>query len=366
MTDSGLPTPAYEPTRPLADLPLTQWRPQRKLTVASSSVLRARWGVVDAHNHLGRWLTEDWVVEDVHELLDLMDSCGIDGVVNLDGRWGGELEANLERYDRPHPRRFATFCHVDWTVLQELPAGAAAEALAASVRRSVASGARGLKIWKDLGLHVRDAGGDLVLIDDPRLGPLFDTAGELGIPVAVHTADPVAFFDPIDPRNERIEQLLAYPHWSFADTARFPRFQDLIDAFERAIDAHPGTTIIGVHAGCFPENLAWVRRMFVAHPHFHVDIAARLAELGRQPRATRQLMIDFPDRVLFGSDCFPPLVSVYRRHFRFLETDDEAFSHDDEEPSLMGRWTISGVHLPDDVLAAVYGRNAGRIIPGLS
>src|SRR5664279_989674 len=118
-------------------------------------------------------------------------------------------------------------------MLRELPAGEAADAMAASLRRSVASGARGLKIWKDLGLHVRDAGGNLVLPDDPRLGPLFDTAAELSIPVAIHTADPVAFFDPIVPHNERIEQLLAHPDWSFADTSRYPRVQDLIDALER-------------------------------------------------------------------------------------------------------------------------------------
>ena len=75
---------------------------------------------IDAHNHLGRWLSDwvrddgGWVVEDVGALLALMDETGVEAIVNLDGRWGAELEANLDRYDRAHPGRFFTFCHVDW------------------------------------------------------------------------------------------------------------------------------------------------------------------------------------------------------------------------------------------------------------
>jgi predicted TIM-barrel fold metal-dependent hydrolase len=360
---------------PLAQLPLTAWRPRSPLVVAQTLVERPRFPVVDAHTHLGRWLTGgDWAVPDVSALLDLMDECGVEAVVQLgDGRWGDELRANLERYDWAHPGRFATFCQVDWTVLERLSASAAADALAASLEASVSAGARGIKIWKEVGLHVRDGSGALVRIDDERLGPLFDAAGQLGVPVAVHTADPVAFFDPIDEHNERLEQLVAVPGWSFADEQRFPRFHELIDALERVVAAHPSTVLVGAHVGCYPENLGWARRMLTTYPNFHVDIGARVAELGRQPRTARRLIVDFPDRVLFGTDVLPDR-EVYRKHFRFLETDDEAFPHDEEAvgfeeelrpPVHMGRWTISGLHLPDHVLQAVYADNARRLIGGL-
>jgi predicted TIM-barrel fold metal-dependent hydrolase len=145
---------------------------------------------------------------------------------------------------------------------------------------------------------------------------------------------------------------------------------------ERVVAAHPRTVFVAVHGGCYAENLSWVGRMLDEHPHFHIDIAARLAQLGRQPRAFRDLVVRHPDRVLFGSDLVPPTPSgyttdvsyrdTYRRHFRFLETADEGFPHDSEDPSPAGRWTISGADLPDDVLAAVYGGNAARLVPRLA
>jgi predicted TIM-barrel fold metal-dependent hydrolase len=367
VPDDGLgwPTRVDDLSHPLAQLPLRRWRPRPKLVVPEHLVARAAVPAIDAHNHLGRWLTGGWAAPDVGALLALMDACNIAAIVNLDGRWGEELQDNLDRYDRAHPGRFATFCHVDWSVLAHLPAAEAAEALAASLRRSVEAGARGLKIWKDLGLHVRDQAGSLVLLDDPRLGPLVEAAGDLGLPVAIHTADPAAFFDPVDDRNERLEELLAVPDWSFADVERFPRFGQLMGALESLVGDHPHTTFVGVHMGCYAEDLGWVRRMLTSYPNFHVDIAARLAEIGRQPRATRQLVRDFPDRVLFGTDCFPPDADVYRRHFRFLETDDEAFPYEENDPPSTGRWTISGIHLPTDVQRAVYHDNAARLLPAL-
>jgi predicted TIM-barrel fold metal-dependent hydrolase len=182
--------------------------------------------------------------------------------------------------------------------------------------------------------------------------------------VAVHTADPKAFFDPVDEHNERLEQLLNYPQWSFAGP-QYPRFERLIDALETVVAAHPATTFIGVHGGCYPENLTRVGAMLAAYPNYHIDISARLAELGRQPRATRQLLTVYRDRVLFGTDQFPPDPDAYRLYYRFLETGDEQFPHDPRTSQLMGRWHISGVDLADDVLRRVYGENAARILPSL-
>jgi predicted TIM-barrel fold metal-dependent hydrolase len=347
----------------LRDLPLREYRPRSRLVVPEHPVTVPRFPVVDAHNHLGRWLTPDgdWAAPDVGALLSTMDSRGVRSVVNLDGRWGAELEANLDRYDRAHPGRFATFCHVDWS---ELAVPGFGPRLAASLRASVRAGAAGLKVWKDLGLHRRDHTGALVLPDDPRLAPLWEAAGELAVPVYVHTADPVAFFDPLDATNERLEQLLEHPDWVFSGP-EFPPFARLMEALEGLVAAHPGTIFVAVHAGCWPENLGWVDRMLAAYPHLWIDIAARLAELGRQPRATRALVLKHAGRVLFGTDEFPPDPDVYALHYRFLETADEHFPHSEDDIPLMGRWAVSGIHLPDPVLRAVYAGNATRLLPAL-
>ena len=318
---------------------------------------------MDAHNHLGRWLTPDrgWAARDVGALLDAMSASNVEAIVNLDGRWGEELEANLDRYDRAHPGRFATFCHLDWTALSE-PGWP--DRITRDLRASAAAGARGIKVWKDLGLGLSDERDMPLLPDDGRLSNVWDTAGELRLPIVIHVADPVAFFEVVDERNERLEELLAHPEWSFSDP-RFPRFERLIEALEAVVAAHPGTTFIGAHVGCYAEDLAWVRRMLSTYPNFHVDIAARIAELGRQPRAAGRLLVDHSDRVLFGIDLFPPDPADYAIYFRFLETADEYFDYATDDVPPEGRWTISGLDLPDDVLRKVYGENARRLIPGL-
>lgn len=338
-------------------------QPISQLRTAVHLVDRPRFPAIDAHGHIGRWLSldGDWLQPDVPALVRLMADCGVRGLVNLDGRWGDELEANLDRYDRAHPGRFATFCHVDWA---ELRTPGFADRLVESLTRSVLAGAKGLKVWKDLGLYHRDPRGELVLPDDPRLRPLWTAVGDLGIPVAIHTADPVAFFDPVDQHNERLEQLRQHPEWSFADPA-FPRFSRLIDALESVVADNPAVRFIGVHVGCYAEDLAWVGRMLDTYANFYVDIAARIAELGRQPRAARELILRHPDRVLFGTDAFPPSRAEYAVHYRFLETADEYFAHHIAEPPLMGRWMIYGLDLPDDVLRQVYEANTARLIPAL-
>jgi predicted TIM-barrel fold metal-dependent hydrolase len=300
------------------------------------------------------------MVEDVPALLELMDELDIRTVVNLDGRWGDELEENLERYDRAHTGRFATFCQVDWKLVTE---DGGTESLLASLERSKASGARGLKVWKDLGLAIRDSAGAPILPDDRKVVPVFEAAGELGLPVMIHTADPVAFFQPLDASNERLEELAVHPDWAVHGPS-FPSFERLIDSLEALVAACPGTTFVGVHAGCYAENLAWVSRMLDTYVNFSIDISARISELGRQPRAARALFDRHPERILFGTDELPPSRRQYLTYFRFLETGDEYFpySPDPEDPFPRGRWHISGLGLAEPALQAIYSGNASRVL----
>ena len=345
----------------LRDLPLREYRPRSSLRLPEHHVPRALFPVVDAHNHLGRWLTKSggWAAPDVGALLDVMDRCNVAAIVNLDGMWGGELQANLDRYDRAHPGRFVTFCQLDWTVASEAGFG---ERLAAQLARCVEEGARGVKVWKQLGLRIRDDRDDLLMPGDERLAPVWEAAAAQGIPVTIHVADPVAFFGPLDETNERLEELLANPDWWFGDPEVFPSFERIIASFEALVARHPETSFIGAHVACYAENLAWVDHMLSSYPNLYADIAARIPELGRQPRATRELFLNHPDRILFGTDLFPPSPEIYEVHFRFLETADEHFPYDTEDPPPQGRWAIGGLDLPEDILARVYQANAERLL----
>jgi predicted TIM-barrel fold metal-dependent hydrolase/uncharacterized protein (DUF952 family) len=357
------------------EIALRAFRPRQRLRVPVTQIERPSMAAIDAHNHLGsltfagRWATATAV-----ELEAALDASSIAAIVDLDGGWGGRLDRELARW-APLGGRVAVYAELDYAMWAERPDFGEEEA--GRLRAGVAAGARGLKVWKPLGLTARDPSGRLVPVDDPRLDPLWAVAGELGIPVTIHVADPIAFFDPLDAANERYEELLEHPDWHFwptrppgrPDLPGFPPFDEIIDGLEAVLVRHPATTFVGAHVGCVPEDLARVEAMLARCPNWHVDLAARIAELGRQPYSARELLLRRPDRVLFGTDA-PPDPPSWAVYARFLETRDESFPYEppdapgdlDAPPGSQGRWRIHGLGLPPEVLRMVYAGNARRLI----
>lgn len=339
---------------------LESYRPTSKLVTKTTLIMEPRYPVIDAHNHLGDEFGGGWLHKSISELIDLLDQAGVKMYVDLDGGWGEDILTNhLEAFKHKYPERFQVFGGVNWEMWKTLGEGFP-EWAATRLRLQAAWGAEGLKIWKNFGLHVKDQSGDLVKIDDARLAPIWETAGELKLPVMIHIADPVAFFDPIDEYNERWEELNANPNWQFTSPP-YPPFTALIEQFANLVQKNPQTTFIGAHVGCYAENLPWVANLFDSCPNFYVDISARIGELGRQPYTARKFFIDYADRILFGSD-FSPDLDAYRVAYRFLETDDEYFSYDATEFPKQGRWYIYGIHLPNQVLKKIYHANAERVL----
>ncbi len=316
--------------------------------------------MIDAHNHLGEAFGGGWDNKPLNELLDLLDEAGIKKYVDLDGGWGEDiLQRHLDHFKAGAPERFRIFGGVDWSRWKELQ-DAFPDWAANRLREQRARGAEGLKIWKPFGLQVRDHHDQLVTVDDDRLAPLWEMAGELRLPVVIHVADPVAFFDPIDETNERWEELGNHPDWAFTSPP-FPPFRQILDSLFNLVKRHPNTTFIGAHVGCYAENLRWVGEMLESCPNYFIDISARLGELGRQPYTARKFLIQYQDRILFGSDMGPD-PREYRLYYRFLETDDEYFNYNSSEVPAQGRWNVHGIYLPDDVLKKIYRENALKIL----
>jgi predicted TIM-barrel fold metal-dependent hydrolase len=348
---------------------LTEWAPVSQARLPRTEVPRAAVPVIDIHNHLGRWLgngdwetgSSDWVIEDVGALVATMDARNVETIVNLDGMWGDEVSANVERYDRAHPGRFATFCQIDWRRLFE-PGGV--DEMRRSLDESRDRGARGVKVWKNLGLWLRDDNDRAVLPDDPRVVDVLGHAGDLGLPILIHVADPRAFFEPMDRHNERYDELLEHQgDWWFGDRTRFPAFEEITEGLRQLVLQTPGTQYIGAHVGCDAENLDWVESVMDEAPNFHADTAGRMAELGRQPRRFVRLMEAHPDRILFGTDIYPVTDEQYALHFRFFESDDEHFEYaPDSEVPPQGRWAVSALSTPRRLLEPVYGGNARRLL----
>lgn len=323
--------------------------PDPGLKVPQHPVPRAKLPVVDVHCH---WSSE----VSQKDMLAAMDVTNVAYAVNLSGGVGDGVIAMLDLYDSPRLKILYTlslenFDDVDWV-----------ERTVADFERAVNAGAAGMKVWKDLGLTAMDGEEKRIAIDDPRLGPLWEKAGELDVPVLIHSSDPHAFFDPIDEHNERWMQLHRHPDWSFFGP-QFPPYRQLLTEHDRMIAAHPNTQFIGAHMAGDAEDLALLAERLRKLPNLSVDISGRVAELGRQPYTTRKFLIEFQDRVLYGTDRYPgrPDQPRYTIYFRFLETADEYFKYYDHPFPPTGDWRIYGVFLPDEVLKKIYHENAAKL-----
>jgi predicted TIM-barrel fold metal-dependent hydrolase len=338
---------------------LSDFHPESKRVTPITVIEKPRFPVVDAHNHLGEEFGGGWINRPVDQLLDQLDQVGIVHYIDLDGGWGEEILArHLDHFKAAAPERFSVFGGVDFSAWAE-QGDRFGEWAAKRLRAQAMRGAEGLKIWKHFGLKIKDQNGVLVGVDDPRLDPLWQTAGELSLPVVIHVADPVAFFDPVDETNERWEELNLVPDWHFPSPP-YPSFISVLEGLARLVMRHPKTTFIGAHVGCYAENLAWVGDLLDRCPNYSVDISARIGELGRQPYSARRFFLKYSDRILFGSD-FGPDSECYRIAYRFLETEDEYFNYSAALYPLQGRWHACGIYLPEDVLQKVYNGNAARI-----
>jgi predicted TIM-barrel fold metal-dependent hydrolase len=349
-------------------LDITEYQPKSRLEVAETTIEKSRYPVVDVHTHLS-WSRDEKNTFHMTpaELLAVMDRRNLRMMVNLTGGRGAGLKDAVERYDKAHLGRFLTFTEPWWSRASE-PGYAKMQADA--IDRAVRDGARGLKVLKTLGLFLRDNGGKLVKIDDPRFDPMWEACAGHGIPVAIHIADPVAFFDPIDRFNERFEELNNHPDWSFHGKD-FPSFEELLSARDRVYAKHPKTTFISLHVGHYAENLAHVGTSLDKFRNMYVEIGARIGELGRQPRTSRKFFESYQDRILFGTDAVPNGKEtpqqifgdeLYQIYYRFLETEDEYFDYAPAPVPPQGRWRIYGLGLPDQILQKVYNANAARIL----
>jgi predicted TIM-barrel fold metal-dependent hydrolase len=354
-------------------LPLEQFEPKSMLHVKETHVPRSRFPVIDFHTHItwsGELTGEDKVTFTVKpvELLPVMDRKNIRTMVNLTGGYAHGLDNAIQTLQEPNPGRFVNFTEPWWSKIQD---SQYPKFQADQIEAAHKAGARGIKVLKILGLFLREhvTEGKLVPVDDRRFDPMWEAAGALNMPIAIHISDPEAFFLPIDRFNERWEELHAHPDWSFHGKD-FPSNRELQEARRRVMKRHPRTQFVCLHVAD-SEDLDYVSECMDAHPNMKVDIAARIGELGRQPRAARKFFDKYQDRILFGTDAVPKGYetpqqvfgdALYEIYYRFLETEDEYFDYAPAKVPPQGRWRISGLGLPESILQKVYWQNAASLL----
>jgi predicted TIM-barrel fold metal-dependent hydrolase len=333
---------------------LKDFDPKPMLHVPVHGIARAKFPVIDVHNHVNDPGGIHGEEIPAAEVVRRMDQMNVQKIVILTGQWGEKLQGLIDKMVKPYPERFVVFTQIDYKDIDE-PGFTAKQV--AQLDDAVRRGARGLKVLKDLGLGDRDKQGKLITIDDPRLDAIWEECGRLGIPVAIHTSDPEAFFTPVDNHNERYEELHENPSWSFYGPG-IPSKEELLRQRNHVFEKHPRTTFIALHVANWPENLDTVSSWLDKYPNMLVEFGARQAELGRQPRRAGRFFREYQDRILFGTDSEPE-TAMYANYFRWLETADEYFPYWGYPGQ--GRWEIYGLELPDSILEKVYHKNADRM-----
>jgi uncharacterized protein len=333
---------------------LEEYEPTSMLVTEEHPVRRAKYPFVDIHGH------QDLSMSDaaLAALVTQMDHMGLRTMNNLSGGSGATLAAQVRNVRAKYPGRFTVFANIDWSRVNEPNF---ARNAAAQLERDVKEGgAVGLKIFKNLGMDTYWADGSRVRTDDPRLAPIWDMAGALGIPVLIHTAEPPAFFLPVDKHNERYLELTQFPGRT-RPPDKYPPFDSLITEQHRMFKRHPKTTFISAHLSWLGQDLGRLGRTLDSIPNMNVEVAAALYEIGRQPRAGRTFFVKYQDRILMGKDTFGS-EDEYAVYFRIFETNDEYFPWYRRRHAF---WGMYGLALPDSVLRKVYYKNALRIVKGI-
>lgn len=331
-----------------------EYDPPSSLVVEEHHLTRAKFPFIDIHNHQG--------VMDKNRLDGLvaaMDKLNMAVMVNLSGQGfplsPDRLKQSMESINQNFPKRFVLFTNVnfndidnpDWTAN-------AVKQLEADVKL----GAKGLKIYKSLGMFAKDKNGKRVHIDDPRIDAVWEKCGELGIPVLIHAADPRQFWQPIDKNNERWLELKLHPGRRHdTDTVKW---ETILAEQHTIFRKHSKTKFIDAHLGWYGSDLKKLGQLLDQMPNVYTEIGAVIAELGRQPRAAKAFLTKYQDRVLFGKDSWVP--AEYETYFRVLETEDEYFPYHKRYHAF---WRMYGIGLPDDVLKKIYYKNAIKLLKGI-
>ncbi len=328
-----------------------KYDPVSTLVVPQHKLSRAKFPFIDVHNH--QW---NMGSQDLSGLIKDMDQLNLVVMVNLSGGNGNGLKKMTDNVKSNYPKRFIVFANINFGGIGE---EGWTEKAVKQLEEDVKNGANGLKIFKDLGFSVKDNKGTRVTVDDPRLDAIWSKAGQLKIPVLIHTADPKPFWDPVDEKNERWLEITTHPGRKRSATDPAP-WETLIEEQHRMFKKHPETTYIAAHFGWYPNNLTKLSQLLDEMPNVNVEFGAVIAELGRQPRAAKKFFEKYQDRILFGKDSWVP--EEYATYFRVLETEDEYFPYHKKYHAF---WAMYGMGLPDNILKKVYYKNALRIVPNI-
>jgi len=234
--------------------------------------------------------------------------------------------------------------------------------------RDFEQGAVAVKIWKNIGMEIKDGNGNYVMADDSRFEPIYEDITRHGKTLMSHQAEPDVAWGPPDPADPSWSYYQENPQWYVANKPGFPSKQAILQARDHILEQNPRLRMVGVHLGSMEKDLDNIARHLDKYPNFAIDTAARMEYLMlAPPEKVRAFLIKYQDRVLYGtdldvnpdakmSDALDEWQSRYARDWKFLATD-ATFSVEGKQ--------VRGVNLPPEVLQKIFRANALHWIPGL-
>ncbi|MBM3853938.1 MAG: hypothetical protein FJ399_12415 [Verrucomicrobia bacterium] len=234
-----------------------------------------------------------------------------------------------------------------------------------------ARGAVGVKIWKEVGLEIKDRAGRFILPDDPLFDPIYAFIARQGRVLHAHLAEPIDAWLPLDKNSPHYSYYSTNPQWHLHGKPEFPSHAAIIAARDRILEKHPTLVVLGAHLGSLEHDLEGIARRLDRYPNFHLEVAARTRNLTRHPSdRVRAFFLRYQDRLLYGVDqSWKPyrqnIVTEAQRqgHLNRLELRYRA---DYDYYAGRGEITydnrkVEALALPRGVLEKFYHRNAERL-----
>lgn len=331
---------------------LKRFDPDHMITTKETVIKKARFPVVDVHTHVALY------EQDPGEYLKILDASGVAVIVDSPlASFGQSTEDGHRMLEEFYPDRYLTFGTIDFSNRHQ--DDFAVQAIAKLEADAKTMGIAGVGETHDKGAGVfghalRPERRGPVHIDDKRLMPLWRAAARLKLPVLLHISEPLGnYVRPEESPDARWGPVSR--KYNLFGTTVLPH-AEMMKRRNSMMDDIPDLVIIGGHMGSLEADLEELGKTFDRYPNFYVEIGQRDIWLGQQPNQARKFFIKYQDRILFGQDG-TKTVDGYRKHFRFLETDDDLIIFSKNRPP------VYGLTLPDEVLRKVYYGNAAKLMP---
>lgn len=236
------------------------------------------------------------------------------------------------------------------------------------IDRDFSDGAIAVKIWKNVGMEIKDGKGNYVFSDNPKFEPIYKEIEQHGKTLMSHQAEPNVAWGPPDPADPSWSYYQENPQWFVGGKQGFPSKETILAARDRVLEQNPELRVVGVHLGSMEKSLDDIAKRLEKYPNFAIDTAARMEYLMLMPHdQVRNFLIKYQDRVLYGTDldlladanvseALKDWQSTYARDWKFLATDKTIVLHGKE---------VHGLNLPGDVLTKIFRDNAKHWVPGL-